>query len=119
MFIATQLAQVGASSKTQEEFDAAYVRWEIESAVLGAELRAYYPGDSVHTEWTRCAELTSAYYAQSGMKDRDRRNRYLQDVQQRIDLPADVDLTVVDDLRAETLRARDRVIQGVLESEVI
>ena len=38
IFVATQLVQVGTEYQSQEEFDAAYVRWEVESAVVSVEL---------------------------------------------------------------------------------
>lgn len=115
IFVASQLAQVGALSQSQEDFDAAYVRWEVESAVLGAELRAYYPAESLHRAWSRCTQLATAYYTQVGIPDPGRRARYLQSVQQQLDLPNDVDLTDTEVLRANVLSERDQVIREVLD----
>jgi hypothetical protein len=117
-FIATQLAQVDAQSQSQEEFDAAYVRWEVESAVLGAELRAYYPSEALHTEWARCDDLATAYYVQLGISDDQRRRSYLQQVQQNLHLQPNSDLTNIEILRAEVLAARDEVIRGVLAEPI-
>ena len=119
VFIATQLAQVGAGSQTQDELDAAYVQWEVESSVLGAELRAYYPGESLHSAWHGCAELATAYYTQLGIADDAGRRRNLDEVHRALDLPADVDLTHVGTLRAEVLGARDEVIRRVLGDGMI
>lgn len=113
-FISTQLAQVGAQSQSQEEFDEAYVRWEVESAVLGAELRAYYTAEAVHADWARCDELATAYYVQVGIGEPEERRRYLQQIQQNLRVRAAVDLTDIPALRAEVLAARDRVIRGIL-----
>ena len=114
VFIATQLAQGAAASQSQEEFDQAYVRWEIESAVLDAELRAFYRADPLHRAWSRCRQLTTAYYAQSGMTP-DRRGGYLIQLHDDLDLPADVDLTKIEVLRSEVLTERDRVVRAVLD----
>jgi hypothetical protein len=119
MFIATQLAQVGAQSQSQEDFDAAYVRWEVESSVLSAELRAYYPAERVHVAWHNCGALTTAYYTQAGIADPIRRDRYLEEIRQELHLPADVDLTDSTVLRAEVLRARDDAIRHILREKMI
>lgn len=116
--VATQLAQVGAPSQTQEDFDAAYVRWEVESAVLGAELRAYYREESLHRAWSRCTRLATAYYVQVGIDDAARRERYLREVQADLGLPDDVDLVDVEALRAALLSERDRVIKEVLDRDM-
>ena len=119
IFIATQLAQVGAVSQSQEEFDAAYVRWEVESSVLGAELRAYYPDESLHDAWHRCAELATAYYTQLGIVDDAQRRQYLDEVHRELGLPANVDLADIHVLRTQVLGARDVVIQRVLAGGMI
>jgi hypothetical protein len=116
IFIATQLVEVGAKSQSQEEFDDAYVRWEVESAVLGAELRAYYRAESLHQAWDHCYRLATAYYAQVGFRDPTRRSQYLQEVHDDLDLPDDVDLADTTVLRARALSERDQVIREVLDS---
>lgn len=44
MFTAVQLVQVGAGSFSQNDFDAAYQKWQNEKAVLTSLLRAYFRG---------------------------------------------------------------------------
>jgi hypothetical protein len=117
IFIATQLAQVQAASQSQEEFDTAYVRWEVESAVLDAELRAFYRSDSLDQAWSRCRQLTTAYYAQSGMTP-GRRISFLKQLQSNLNLPAYVDLTNIEVLRAEVMSERDKVIRKVLDDPI-
>ncbi len=113
------MAQVGSVSQSQEEFSAAYVRWEVESSVLGAELRAYYPDESLHDAWHRCYELATAYYTQLGIVDEARRRQYLEEVRWELGLPTHVDLADVYILRAQVLNARDAVIRRVLEEEML
>ena len=115
IFVVSQLAQNRAESLTQEEFDDAYVRWEIESAVLSAELRAYYRAESLHQAWNRCYQLAEANYAQVGMSDPTRRAN-LQKLHDNLDLPNDVDLSDILVLQAQVLSARDQVIREVLDS---
>ena len=123
IYIATYKAEVDPASETTEEtqaqLDDAYFRWEIESAVLEAELRAYYPEDSLHDAWRRCTELYEAYYAQLGIWDAVRRREYLEGVHRRFALPAAIDLTDTNVLRAEVVRARDDVIRHVLIGRMI
>lgn len=117
IFIATQLAQLRAASQSQEKFDAAYVRWEIESAVLDAELRAFYRTEPLHDAWSRCRQLTTAYYVQSGMTT-DRRTLYLKQLQKDLNLPSNIDLTNLEVLRAQVMAERDNVIRKVLDDPI-
>jgi len=86
---------------------------------LGAELRAYYPDESLHGAWHRCAELATAYYTQLGIVDDIRRRQYLDQVHRELDLSADVDLADIHVLRAQVLNARDAVIRRVLKGRMI
>lgn len=118
IFIATQLAQGGAKSQTQAAFDAAYVKWEVESAVLGAELRAYYRAESLHRNWARCTQLTTAYYVQVGIPDATQRKTYLDGVRTELSLAPGVNLADTAVLRAQVLAARDQVTRQVLDGEM-
>ena len=80
IFMATQFAQVGAASQTQEDFDAAYAAWEREKAILSSLLIAYFRDPTVELQWLRCKALATAYYVQSGIHDQDARTRYLEQV---------------------------------------
>ena len=117
IFVATQIAQSPfGESQSQEEFDNAYKHWEVESAVLGAELRAYYRAESLPQAWDQCYRLTTAYYAQAGIPNPTRRASYLQEVHDDLDLPDNVDRADIGVLRATILRKRDQVIREVIDS---
>jgi hypothetical protein len=80
IFTATQFAQVGATSQTQADFDAAYRNWQRDKAVLTALLGAYFRDSGVDDAWRRVRTLATAYYVQIGIHDDERRRAYLQTV---------------------------------------
>lgn len=115
LFIATQFNELRAETQNPEEFDAAYRRWEVESGVLGAELRAYYRAEPVDQAWERCKRMADAYYAQSGYSDPTERVRDLQDVHDDLNLPDDIDLTDAVVVREEGLSECGQLIIQVLD----
>ncbi len=143
IFIATQFAQVGARSQTQEDFDKAYRSWEDEKAVLTALLKAYFRNDALDVQWLTCRALATAYYVQLGIKPEDRRCRYLhmvanglEDKPEPLDLtdvvPGDRereartsgsskrrDLTNVAVLHNQVRRELDRTVQLILDTPVV
>jgi len=86
IFTATQFAQVGAKSQSQADFDAVYRTWQRDKAILTALLGAHFRNTRVDDSWRRVRALASAYYAQSGILDRQghpdqaRRREYLRSV---------------------------------------
>lgn len=83
MVMATQFAHLGAKSQTQADFDQAYRDWEIESAVIGTKLQAYFPDTTIPTEWTEFSALVTAFYALEGMGETDR-SRFAADLAQKL-----------------------------------
>lgn len=98
LFTATQFAQVKSGraplpADEQQRLDDAYRKWLVESAVLAAELTAYYRNDALEADWQRCELVTEAHYAQLGRSDPSRRRAYLTAVATEARYPATVDLT--------------------------
>jgi hypothetical protein len=118
MQVSTEMAEVGAVSLGQEEFDAAYVRWRVESAVLGAELAAYFPSEALAQAWDRCVALTTAYYVQSGIEQPERRGQYLTEVRDDEGYADEIDLGDRDVLLATLAEGRDDVIKLILSSSM-
>jgi len=69
IFTATQFAQVGATSQSQADLDAAYRAWQRDKAVLTSLLGAYFRNPSVDDAWRRVRALATAYYVQIGVRD--------------------------------------------------
>jgi hypothetical protein len=69
IFTATQFAQQGATTQTEDDFDEAYRAWQHEKAILTALLAAYFRSGEVDQRWLRCRTLATAYYVQSGIPD--------------------------------------------------
>ncbi|MFS0703792.1 hypothetical protein AB6N23_04650 [Cellulomonas sp. 179-A 9B4 NHS] len=114
MQVATELAEVGAASQDQAELDAAWVRWRVESEVLGAELAAYFGSDALRRAWERCVALTTAHYVLSGIQDPGGRAQYLAGVRRAVGYPADVDLADRDVLMARLARERAELVDLVV-----
>lgn len=68
---AVQFALVGASSQTQEQYDAAFRTWQLEKAVLTSLLTAYFRDGEVLRAWTRCRAWDTAYYVQTAIRGAD------------------------------------------------
>ena len=67
MIMAIQYTRLGAPSHTQEAFDKAYRKWEVESAVIGTKLEAYFPQNDIPTEWTKFSNAITDFYAIEGV----------------------------------------------------
>ncbi len=81
IFTATQFAQLGAESQTQEEFDEAYRTWQHDKAVLTHLIRVYFRSNALDNQWLRCRALATAYYVQVGIQDPEGRRQWLERVQ--------------------------------------
>jgi hypothetical protein len=81
--MATQFAHIGAKSQKQADFDQAYRDWEIESAVIGTKLQAYFPDTTIPTEWTAFSELVTDFYALEGIGV-DERSGHAADLAKRL-----------------------------------
>jgi hypothetical protein len=49
------------------------MRWEIDSAVIGTKLEAYFPDGDVGHRWSELADDLTDFYAVLGMNDEERR----------------------------------------------
>jgi RNase H-fold protein (predicted Holliday junction resolvase) len=72
MIMAIQFAHLGSKSQKQAEFDKAYREWEIQSAVIGTKLQAYFPETTLPEEWTRFSEIVTQFYALEGIGQDER-----------------------------------------------
>jgi len=82
MIMAVQLAEVGTKSQTQEDFDKAYQNFEVNSAVMGSRLRAYFPQTCIGPDWDKYSELVIHFYALTGTRAPARREERLQKISQ-------------------------------------
>jgi hypothetical protein len=74
IIMAVQYARLRAPSQTQADFDAAYRQWEIESAVIGTKLHAYFPLSHLPAAWTTFSERVTDFYAIEGARPEERRS---------------------------------------------
>ncbi len=64
--MAIQFAEVGAPNFSQQEYDQAYIEWEIKSEAIGTALRAHRITADIVTDWEAFATIVSEVYALSG-----------------------------------------------------
>ena len=135
LVMAVQFAELGTVSQTQEEFDAAYRKWEIESAVIGSKLRAYFPETDLGSQWRAYTRLVTDFYALAGVPPddkADRARRLLEEVaRSAVELDADaqaekaryaaMDLDPYQrawaELKAEVVSRKDVLARRVLAAE--
>ena len=72
MIMAIQFAHLGSKSQKQADFDTAYREWEIQSAVIGTKLQAYFPETTIPEEWTHFSEIVTQFYALEGVSQDER-----------------------------------------------
>jgi hypothetical protein len=70
-------------TKRQEEFDAVYRKWEIDAAIIGSKLEAYFAGSPLPTTWTQFASAVTDFYALEGQTE-DQQDRSLADLGVRV-----------------------------------
>jgi tetratricopeptide (TPR) repeat protein len=58
-----------ALREVQSSLDESYRNWEIQSAVIGSKIRAYFPNTSNGSKWDAFAKIVSEVYALSGTTD--------------------------------------------------
>jgi hypothetical protein len=94
---AVQFAMVGAASQSQDQFDAVYRTWTLDSAVLGTLLTAHFREQSIADQWTRVRALTGSSYARIGIGAPETATRYLSSVFDAMDEtpPRDISNRVV------------------------
>lgn len=67
--MATQFAELGSKSQSQEDFDRAFRAWEIQRAVIGSKIRGYFPEMELAKKWDDFSEIVTEIYALSGTTD--------------------------------------------------
>lgn len=75
MIMAVQYARINAPSQTQEDFDRAYRDWEVQSAVIGTRLEAYFSHNHIPADWTRFSNNITDFYAIEGVSSGESRDK--------------------------------------------
>lgn len=73
MVTATQAALVGARGQSPEEFDRAYMTWQVRRAVIASEFATYGQGTTLARDWEALATAVDDAYASAGLHDPARR----------------------------------------------
>jgi len=55
--------------------------WEISSAVIGSQIRAYFPSNNLGSDWDNLSKLITDVYALSGIPVIDTRIKHVQKIQ--------------------------------------
>lgn len=77
MIMAIQFVVAGAPSRTQEDFDQAFLKWSVDSSVIGSKLWAYFPKTNIPTDWETYTNLVSEFYGLTGIRDVGMRDEWL------------------------------------------
>ena len=65
----TALASTEVLTKRQQEFDDAYRAWEVQSAIVGTKLQAYFTGTRIPEIWTALSEAITSFYTLEGQDE--------------------------------------------------
>ncbi len=105
----------------QQEFDQAYQAWEVRSAVIGAKLRAYFPGTTIPDEWSTFSEIVTVFYAMEGVNE-DKKPEMASTIGKKLsEMPAGSQHQEGEDwgsLKERILEEKARLIQRVLGSKI-
>jgi len=89
--MAIQFQEVSSNFRTaeqqdrrQQEYDAAYMDFQIKSAVVRAKLEAYFPDTEIAREWARLSETLELLYAASGVDNPEARVRFWRDIRAKL-----------------------------------
>lgn len=119
MILAVQYARLQAKSQTQQDFDREYRNWEIQSAVIGTRLEAYFSKSGIPDDWTTFSNAVTDFYAIEGIPA-DARHRAQSELWQR--LGKSTPLTEGDEgwseLKNELLKKKAELIKRVLEERI-
>lgn len=85
MVMSVQYAVLGSASQSQEDYDEAYRRWEVNRHIIRSRLQAYYPGSKLLEDWEALSAEVTEFYAKSGTQDADERQEYLENWVERRD----------------------------------
>ena len=130
MVMAVQFAMVGAKSQTQEEFDQAFLDWEIKRATIGSNLRAYFPKTNIGPDWDNYSELVTDFYTLTGIFNEPDRKHFLRKMQNYTFLSTQsIDWDALskredpkfaeswDTLKQQILGRKDELVQRILNSD--
>ena len=120
IIIAVQFAHLGAKSQKQADFDKAYREWEIQSAVIGTKLQAYFPDTTIPDEWTDFSELVTGFYALEGV-GQDERPKFVSDIRKKLGALLDSEYQDQHDwgaLKNGILKRKSELIQKVLRARI-
>jgi hypothetical protein len=77
----TELMTADVLADRQRAFDEAYRTWEVQSAVLGTKLQAYFSATRIPKGWTTFSEVVTDFYALEG-QDTETEARSIADLQE-------------------------------------
>ena len=120
IIMAVQYARVGAKSQKQADFDQAYLDWEIESAVIGTKLQAYFPDTAIPDEWAGFSAIVTDFYALEGV-DPDERAGFAALITKKLGAPADPEHQDPDDwlaLKNKILERKSALIRQILQARI-
>jgi hypothetical protein len=120
IIMAVQFARVGAKSQKQADFDQAYRDWEIESAVIGTKLQAYFPETTIPDEWTGFSALVTDLYALEGVNANER-STFAAVIRRKLGAPTDLKHEDPEDwlaLKNGILERKSALIQQILQTRV-
>ena len=69
MLTATQAAAMGARGQSQEDFDRAFMTWQVRRAVLATDVTTYADGSSLPRAWEALADGVEEAYGSVGVSD--------------------------------------------------
>lgn len=76
--MAVQFADIGRQSQSMEDFDKAYREWELDRAVIGSQLRAYFPRSELGSKWDLYASLITDFDILTTLSDESSRRKQLE-----------------------------------------
>ena len=135
--MAVQLAEVRASSQTQQQYDKAYTDWEVKRAIIGSKIRGYFPHTTLGPDWDEFSEIVTEVYTLSGTSDEKFRKERLNRLKEYfctdlIDWQSLLDLQLKAtgfhelqtfykawfSLRKQVLERKDELVQRILDSSI-
>ena len=122
IIMSIQFAHLVAKSQKQADFDKAYREWEIQSAVIGTKLQAYFPHTTIPEEWAGFSELVTAFYALEGV-DQDEKPKFVfvSDFQKKLGVLLDSAYQDQKDwgvLKNGILKRKSELIQKILRAKI-
>ena len=130
--LAMQFAERKAS--TQEAFDEAYRRWEVQRAVLAGKLRVYFTEPAIAQEFESFSEAVTEFYALAGVSHPEYRKQQIKKLRSYFgDAATNWDLLESQherrddffkwfsawwDLRQDILRRKDAIVRKLLAAPI-